>query len=473
MDEGIKMAEVSETQMSKKELRAKIFSMILPLTFENILQMTTGFVSAALIGWISVSAINSVSLAVRVNNIVWALFKGIGIGTTVMVAQAYGSNDYAKVRKIAHQALLSTLVLVVLLQQIIYRNAHVFISWFGAKGEVLEGATMHLKNISFGLPFLAIMLIVAGVMQGMGNAKTPAKIALIMNIVNVGLSWMFIFGNLGFPALGLRGAALGIILAQATAALIGLYILFNENGILRPLLNKSLFRFDGAQIVDVYKVGLPSSAESVFWNLSSIVLTSLILKLGTIPMAAHSQGLQAEAISYMPAASFALAATAFIGQALGASNPKLAKEYFKEIAKGSTIITSVSVVLLLIIPKQIMWLLTKDPEVIALGAVYLRLMALVQIPQNISGVINGTLRGAGYTQVPAFVSGTGIWLVRIPLSYFLALNMGMGIYGIWTAMCIDLIFRFILSSGFLLLKHKSILYKRNQIEGEEQVISTN
>lgn len=448
-------------QMPKKEIQKKIYAMILPISLENILQMLAGFVAMAMIGRITTIAIGAVGLSMRVTQIVWAAFKGVTTGATIFVAQAYGAQDSKRLRQVVQQTLLSVILFVLGIQQLIYWKAPLLIHWLGGKGQLLENSVLYLRTISWGLPFMTIMLVVAGVLQGMGNAKTPMKIALMMNGVNVVGNYLLIYGNFGFPSLGIRGSAMATAFAQFIGAMIGLYILFGKGGTLEGLFRHSFFRPDWRRISEIYKLGAPTAMESIFWQFCTILLTKLILTFGEVALAAHQLGLQAEAISYMPAVGFSIAATAFVGQCLGAGEPVMAKIYLKEIVKGSVVLTSISAVILLFFPHQVMALLTNQVEVIRLGAVYLMLMALVQIPQNLASVLYGAMRGAGFTKAPMIVAGTGLWLVRLPLAYILSMVFHMGIYGIWYAITFDMAFRFILSYW---------LYKRKNIYGNNSAL---
>jgi len=453
MDKDTKQIEISV-------VRKKILTMILPITVESILQMTAGFVSMAMIGRIDAIAISALGISLRITQIIWALFRGVTTGASVFVAQAYGANNLKKLREVIQQTLLSSIILVLFLQQIVYWKAETILSIFNPEPILMENAVIYLRTVSWGLPFLAIMLVVAGVSQGMGNAKTPMKIALIMNFINVIFSFILIFGNLGLPALGLKGAAISTVLAQIISAGIGLYVLFNKDGVLGSLYNKNFFKINIKQVLAIYRVGTPTALESIFWQLSAIILTRVILSFGQVAMAAYQLGLQAESISYMPAAGFGIAATAFIGQALGAKDKELGKSYFKELIKGTLLITAFCASLLIFFPGVVMRLLTDDNDVIKLGSVYLVLMGLVQIPQNLSGVLNGALRGAGFTRVPMIVAGTGLWVIRIPLALILTYYFKFDVVAIWVVMGVDLIFRFILSL---------ILYKSKDIYSQELV----
>lgn len=448
---------IGEAHRTKKEIRKKIYAMILPITLENILQMLAGFVAMAMIGRISTIAIGAVGLSMRITQIVWAIFKGVTTGATIFVARSYGAKDFKRLRQVVQQTLLSTILFVIGIQQMIYWKAPLFIRWLGGSGELLEKGALYLSTVSWGLPFMAIMLVVTGVLQGMGNAKTPMKIAFIMNTVNVIGNYLLINGNLGFPVLGIRGSALATAFAQFVGAIIGIYILFGKGGTLEGVLGHSFFKLDGKRISEIYRLGTPTAMESIFWQFCTILLTKMILAFGEVALAAHQLGLQAEAISYMPAMGFSIAATAFVGQSLGAKEPSMAKMYLKEIVKGSVVLTSLSMAILFFFPQKIMGLLTNQTDVIQLGAVYLMLMASVQIPQNLAGVLYGAMRGAGFTKAPMIVAGTGLWLVRLPLAYLLSIVFHQNIYGIWYAITFDMAFRFFLSC---------ILYKRKNIYGE-------
>lgn len=450
-------------EINVKEIRKRILSMILPITIESILQMTTGLVSMAMIGRIDAIAIGALGISTRITQIIWALFKGVTTGASVFVAQAYGANNIKKLKNVVQQTLLSTVLLVLVLQQIVFWKAPTLLSIFDPKPELMSNAIVFLKIVSWGLPFMAISLVVTGVLQGMGNAKVPMKIAFIMNMANVVFGFVFIFGNFGFPALGLRGAAIATVVAQTISALLGLIVLFNKNGVLGSMYNRSFFELDFNQILAVYKIGMPTALESIFWQLSAIILTKVILSFGEIAFAAYQLGLQAESISFMPAAGFGIAATAFIGQAIGSKNKDLGKIYLRELIIGTILITIFCASILIFLPGGVMRLLTDDYEVIKLGSIYLTIMGLVQIPQNISGVLNGALRGAGFTRVPMIVAGAGLWGVRIPFALILTYYFKLDVKAIWVVMGIDLVFRFILSL---------IIYKTKDIYQQELLFET-
>lgn len=453
----------------KAQIRKKILSMILPITAENILQTTASFISMAMIGNINALSVSAIGISSRITQLVWALFKGITTGATVYVSQAYGAGDTKGLKRIVKETFILCMLIVLLLQQFIYWNPKLLLSFFNPEPLLLENGSMYLRIVSIGLPFQVIVLLVAGILQGMGNAKTPMIIAFLMNLLNIGIGYILIFGGPGLTPMGLKGAAIGLVAAQITAALIGLYVLSIKYNVLSFKGSRIASGVSLNNAIAVFKVGLPSSLESVFWQISALILTRAILAYGNTVLAAYQLGLQAESISYTPASGFAVAATALIGQTLGSRNGEKGRLYIKELLKGTAAITLVCTLILLLLPKQIMGLLIDDKEVISIGATYLFFMGLVQFPQNISGLLNGALRGAGFSNVPMLVVGIGIWVIRIPFVLIVTYLLHLDIQFIWAGFCADLVIRFIIS--FVLYKRKNIYEATPLVEKTpEQVI---
>lgn len=433
-----------------KIIRNKILAMILPITIENILQMTAGLVLMAMIGRIDTLAVGAIGIASVLYKIVWAIFKGIATGTSVIAAQSYGAANYKKLKSISEQSFIITVSIAILLQQLLYWFARPLLTVFNPSPDLLGNGEIYLKIISWSLPFAAIILLVAGILQGMGNARTPMISIAVLNIVNIILGYIFIFGK----GWGLKGAGYAYNIAYIVSAIFGVVILFGKNGVLTNMGGRFNFKFIQEEAMSILKLGLPTSFETAFWQASSIFLTRAILTYGEVAYAAYQLGLQAEAISYMPATGFGIAATTFVGQALGSRNKEIGKIYLKRLIKYTIIITIFAGGTMILFPKPMMGVLTDDVEVIRIGAMYLIVMGLTQLPQNISGVLNGALRGAGYAKVPMINAGIGLWVIRVPFIMSMAFIFKTDILWIWIGIGIDMCFRLIFS--YLYFKKKDI-----------------
>lgn len=431
--------------ITQQEMRTNIFAMVWPATIENVLQMAVGMVSSAMLGRVGAVAIGAVGLGRRITMLVWGFFAAIGTGTTVMVARSVGANDRTQAGRYAEQAFYLALgmVLTVTIMTFFFTR-EIIVLLYNTKGELLEVGVDYLRIAIWGVPFMAVMQITGAIMRGAGNTKVPMQVAIVINIVNVVLSYAMIFGHFGFQPLGVIGAAWAANISQAVGAILAMYImLFRQDNLVFKLRGVRLVAADVKRLLGI---GLPTAAENILMQIGQIMLTGLVVSFGNIALAAHQQGLSAESLSYMPAVGFSIAATAFVGQSMGAGSTELAERYVKQLAKWSLILTAFTASFLIFTPKLVFRLLTDVPEVIDLGAYYLIMMGIAQIPQQLTGVFNGALRGAGDTKAPMVIGAIGLWGVRLPLSYYFSLQLGWGIMGVWAAMTIDLFVRFTFSA---------------------------
>ena len=426
------------------EMRKKIFDMAWPATVESVLQMMIGMVTSAFIGQIGTIAIGAAGLGRRITHLVWAVFAAIGTGSTVMVARSIGAGNQKAANRYADQAMILTMgIIVVFTGALILFPEWLIRTLYGSTGELLVSATLYLRITALGVPFMSIMQVCGALMRGAGNTKVPMTVATTINIVNVVLSYPLIFGKFGIPALGLVGAAWALVISQIVGAVMALYILYFKQTNLSLKFNG--LRFVWKEAKEILTIGIPAATENLMMNFGGILLTSLVASFGAVELAAHQQGMTAESLSYMPSMGFSIAATAFVGMSLGAGSIQLAERYVKELVKWDLILTTFTASFLIFTPKMVFSILSTDQAVIDLGAIYLILMGICQIPQQLTGLYNGALRGAGDTKATLVISSLGYWGVRLPLSFLLAKTFHLGILGVWYAMTLDLFVRFGLS----------------------------
>ncbi|MBN2797500.1 MAG: MATE family efflux transporter [Clostridia bacterium] len=447
--------------MTKKlEMRIAIFKMIMPILLSSVLEMMVGFISMALIGNLGSVAIGAMGLATRVRGIIWSVYKGIGIGAQVVTAQAVGAEDEMRVKDTIKQTIGSIFIISVLFLTTMLVFPSFWLSIFSAKDSLLSTAISVLRIVAFGMPFLGIVIIISGILQGKGDAFTPMVISIFMNITNAFVGIVLVKGLLGFPELGLKGAAYAMVISQGLAALMGLYFLVRKKGLISGATPWSFFQFTKPILKSVYSTGIPTAIESLFWNISSILIIRSILTYGNDAYASYQLGLQAESLAYMPMAGFQIAATAFVGRYLGAHDPKTAKTYFKEIVKWAFILSIFGGSILVFLPKQVLGIMTQDQNLIHRAVIYLIFCGLAQVPQNVAGVLGGALRGAGYTKLPMYAAGIGIYVVRVPIAMLSAFVFNWSVNIIFLAIALDMTVRLFLNS---VLYFKTDIYENPHI----------
>ncbi len=434
--------------VSKNEVRKRILKMMLPIVSESIVQMSASIVSMAIIGRVSVIAIGAIGLSSRITQLVWALFKGITTGQNVFVAQFFGADNKDKIRKVVIETFISAMVLIIIMQLLIFLFGSNFLDLFKPSAELKDLSLTYLKIASFGLPFMVIMLIVTSTFQGMGNPRVPFTITIIVNILNIVLCFTTIYGL----KMGIRGAAISLISSQIIGALAGIYCLAVKYKIIK--IDKNFLYFNFKDIVNIYKVGLPASFESIFWQLGAMVITFAILKYGETALSAYQIGLQVESISFMPSTAFAIVSTIFVGHYIGANNGAKAKIYVNEIIKSSFILTIIGTIILGFFPKILVGIFTDDATVINIASSYIMLMGFFSVFQNLAGIFNGALRAAGFTNVPMFISLLGIWVIRVPLILLCTFVFKFNIDTIWYVICLDMVVKCTLS--YTIYKRKNI-----------------
>lgn len=440
---------------NKKEINKEIYRLIIPMILENILQISAGLISTAMIGRLLASDVSAQGICIRVTDTLWCLYKGISVGATVLIARTYGEGDAQKCKKIAEQTLLTEIAIALFFQIVLFLFCKPVLGFFTKEQAVLLKAQEYMRIIVFGFPFIVVMSVVTATFHGHGNTKTPMFIAIIMNLINIVCGCVFIFGALSIKGMGIRGAAVSLVVAQFSGALIGLYMLYNKNGLLRNVkTEQSFFTLDRCCIREIYTTGIPAALESMFWQFSAIILSKIILSYGQLSFAAYQLGIQAETVTEMPAIGFGTAATTLAARAIGKKDHELQQIYFKQLLKSSAAISICTSLLLLFLPHYFMNMMTNNPSLKAIGALYVFIMGFVQIPQNLSRIYNGTLRAAGYKNIPMYVAGFGIWVIRIPLCLLVAYILKWDILFIWIVIALDQISRFLLSVFVYAKKNK-------------------
>lgn len=442
---------------NKKKVNKEMFLLLIPLIFENIFQVSAGIITTAMVGRLMPIDISAQGICLRITNTLWVVYKGIAIGLTVLTAFYYGQENKEKCRKVFEQAFITIIPISIIFQFIVAFFSLELLGFFTGDQEIIFLAEEFMRITIWGFPFVAITVLVPGVFQGHGDTRTPLYIAILINIVNLSTGYLLIFGAFGFPKLGINGAAIALVISQIVGALVGLYILFFSK---KSIFDKSNLSFKSiipnfSHIKELYSIGIPVVFENLFWQLSSVLMSKVILTYGTKYYAAYNLGLQAETITEMPAYGFSIASTTLSAKAIGKKDDALFKVYFRQLVRTALIIGTVTSFILLIVPGFLMDLLTNNIDLKAIGISYVFLMGFAQIPQILSRVYSGTIRAAGHKRVPMYIAGTGIWLIRIPISLLVAYVLKIDIIYIWLAIVFDQIIRFLLSYFFF--KRKDII----------------
>jgi Na+-driven multidrug efflux pump len=333
-----------------------------------------------------------------------------------------------------------------------------------APADVVGPGARYLSIVSTTFVLAAWMFIGNAALRGSGDTRSPMLVMLAVNVVNIAVAYLFIYGPGPFPELGVEGSALGAAVGRGVGGLLVTGLLLRGRairrrsgaageeeqeagaalgnvgapaaGVDRLRLRPRLLRPDALPLRRILNIGLPAGAEQLMMRLGMITYATTVAALGTAAFAAHQIALQAESLSYMPGFGFAVAATTLVGQGLGAGDPGRAKADTYQAWRLALVLMSFMGLIFFFFPEQIMSIFIDDPVVIRLGVWPLRLVAFSQPMLATMMVFAGALRGAGDTRATLGITAAGLWLARVPLAFLLTPTLGL--VGAWIAMGVDL-----------------------------------
>ena len=439
---------------NKKQIRSKILSIMVPMALENLLQVMMGIVSSAMVGRLTVACISAQGMSHKLTDLIYVIYKGIGVGLTVKVSQkhAQGFNDECK--KYFEQTVVSLLGLTVMFAAVFIAFTSVLLGIFSDEAELIEYAVPYLRLSIIGLPGWSIMLTAAAFYQGLGDTVTPMKIVTAINVINIVLGWLLIFGNFGAPELGYLGASISLVISRTSGAVIYLVIMYRKGGLMDRLGCQRRFSpaVDKQRLGDIYTLGVPAAGEYMNWQIGSMLLSIMVMSYGQEYFSAYQLGLQAEMITEVPGNGISVAATALMSAAFGLRDRQLYEIYEKEIKKICIILMAFMSWVLLFQAEFMMSLLTDKPELIKLGMSYVMTMGVIQIPQNLYKVNNGIIRSAGFKNAPFILHMIGTWGIRIPGAFICSMILKTPVVWVWIFMATDQTMKFVMAVIFKKVK---------------------
>lgn len=425
-----------------------------PILIEQILMSLSQAVDTAMVGSLGAIATASVSISHSPNIMVNGIIMALGVGFTSMIARSVGANDMERARKLVRQAILTVFALGIPLTVLLFSLARYIPIWMGGAPEILDTAETYNRIFSLSLTFRCLTMVLTSIYRGYGNSKTPMQVNVAVNLLNVLGNFLMIFPTreltifgwsftmFGF-GWGVAGAAASTSLSAMLGSLVLLGRCFTVKNEMRISIHDS-FKPDWKELKTVIRLGLPAMLQRFAMSSAAILVTSTVASLGTVAVAAKSLSDTAESLSFMPGFAFGTAVTTLFGQSLGAKRTDMAEDFLFKTIKLGTIVMAFMTCVLFFGSEVIMGLFTPDAEVIKHGAVLLKILALIQIPQMIAFCVSGALQGAGDTKTPLYVVLISMWGVRCLGCVLLVRVLHLGLYSICAAMCTDNVVRCLL-----------------------------
>ena len=427
-----------------------IFALAWPTMLEQAMSTAVQYVDAAMVGRLGAAATAAVGVTTTVNWMIGSTVSALGVGFLSFIAQAYGANDKQRAARTSSQAVLAVLIsgaLFTLLPLALHRQVPV---WMQADESIREAAGTYFFILYTPMLLRAASIIFGTALRAAGDTKTPMRVGILMNIINVALNYLLIYpthavGGITVPGagLGVTGAAIASAVSYAVGG-IGITWALWRHPVISPKGQK--LRPDWEILKPCLKVALPSTLQRFGTSFGYVAFAAMINALGTVPLAAHSIANTVESAFYIPGYGMMTAAATLTGNALGARDKGRMLDLTQMLLILEIGMMVISGTLLFIFAPGMMALFTIDGAVIALGATVLRMVAVSEPFYGVAIILEGMLQGVGDTVTPFIFNILGMWGVRILGTFLCTRLLGLGLVAAWGCMIAHNLLLFLLLS---------------------------
>ena len=448
----------THTNKTARSLLPIILALAWPTMLEQLLQTAVQYVDTAMVGSLGTAATAAVGATTTVNWLFGSTVSALGVGFLSYIAQARGAGRDEDARRATGQAVLAVLVCGVFFTALTLGLSSHVPRWMQVDTAIRPLASRYFFILYTPMLARVATILFGTVLRAAGDTKTPMRVGVWVNLINVVLNVLFIYPtrtvSLWGRSLLLPGAGWGVVGAAAASA-----TAFAVGGVLitvalwrHPLLSPrgQSIRPDRQVLLPCLKVALPNALQRFGTSFGYVAFASMINSLGGVATAAHTIANTVESAFYIPGYGMQAAAATLAGNALGARDEKGIRRLGRTILAIEVTLMVISGALLFAFAPQMMRLFSKDQKVILLGATVLRMVAVSEPFYGVSIIIEGMLQGMGHTLYPFVCNILGMWGVRIVGTYLCTQMLSYGLTAAWGCMIAHNLLLFALFTGHYL-----------------------
>lgn len=420
------------------ELAAPILSLALPTMLEQFLATAVQYIDTAMVGTLGTHATAAVGATTTVNWLINGTVSAIGVGFLSYISKACGAGDRDRAKRAAAQAVLVTLIVGIGFTVLALALSTRVPVWMRADPSIQELASQYFFVMYTPMLARSAILLFGNLFRAVGDSKTPMRVGLMVNLINVAGNLLLIYPTRVWHGLTLYGAGWGVVGAAAASA-----AAYFVGGI---VITVALWRYprisprgfslkpESAILRPCLQVALPNALQRFATSLGYVAFAAMVNALGETATAAHTIANTVESAFYVPGYGMQMAAATLAGNALGAGEYKKINHLAGMLLTLEVAMMVVSGGLLFLFAPNMMGLFSADAAVIALGAVVLRMVAVSEPFYGVSIILEGMMQGMGQTMLPFVIGVTGMWGVRIVGTFLCTQIFGMGLISAWACM---------------------------------------
>ena len=440
--------------LDRKTIRV-ILALAWPTMLEQLMQTAVQYIDTAMVGSLGTNAMAAVGATTTVGWLIGGMVSAWGVGFLSFIARACGAGDKDAAAKAVAQAVIVTVGAGVIFTAVTLGLSGMVPRWMQVAEAVQPLATQYFFILYTPMLFRAATIIFGTVLRAAGDTKTPMKVGVWVNIINVVLNFLLIYPTRPLTVLGwtftMPGAGWGVVgaaVASAVAVAVGgvyITVVLWKHPIISP--RGQVFRPDWRILKPTVKVAIPNMLQRFGTSLGYVAFAAMINALGEVATSAHTVANTVESLFYIPGYGMQTAAAALAGNAYGAKDARRMKQLarmFIPIEVGLMILSGGA---LFLFAPPLVKLFSADAAVIALGVTVLRMVAVSEPFYGFSIIVEGMMQGVGRTKLPFIFNVAGMWLVRIVGTYICTTFLGMGLVSAWACMIAHNLLLFVLFLG--------------------------
>ena len=421
--------------------RDALIRLIVPLIIEQLLLMTVGMADTVMVTTAGEATVSGVSLVDNINTLIIQIFSALSTGGAVVVAQYLGRQETYSAKTAAKQLLyaMTGISVVLMILALIFRQ-HILSLIFGqVEPAVMDSALVYFLLTAAAYPFMGIYNAGAALFRAMGNSKVSMINSFIINVINILVNAILIFGF----GMGAAGAGIGTLASRIAAAVI-IMVMLRHPGLTVQVDDIFHFEFNGSMIRRILFIGIPTGMENGMFQAGKLMVLNLITTFGTSAVAANAIANSISGVINVPGSAMGLAIITVIGRCIGAGDARQAVHYTKLLVGCSYLSMLIMGSALFFSADFLVTLFNLSPEAMAMASQVLKLCAIANMLfWPMAFTLPNSLRAAGDAVFTMVVSLTTMFVCRVALSYVFACSwgLGLGLLGVWLAMFCDWIVR--------------------------------
>ena len=409
---------------------SEVWYLAYPIIITSLSRSIMGVVDTIFMGKVGIAEQGAVGLGGIFVWTVASIFTGTLTVNNTFVAQRFGAKKYKECAKTTWQGLWLCIPFAIILLFLVQPFLKDFFELAGTKPEITDHAYIYGHVRLYGVFFMFIEFTLVAFFRGIGDTKTPMKVVIIANLLNIVLDYWLIFGGLGIKPLGTFGAGLATALSSFCSALVFLYLyIFTKKA--KQYGTQKEWRFSFKTTKNFLKIGFPIGVSWIFHMGTWSIFTIIISRIGKIELAANNIVMQLLHLSFMPGVAMSITTTTLVGQYLGAEREDLAFKSANTSLKFGLAYMSLMALIFFTFKTELISLFNSDVDVIKTGARLLIFAAAFQCFDALGMISGGALKGGGDTRWPMILEFIAGWFFFVPITYFFSIVMDSGVYGAW------------------------------------------